>query len=197
MNKNTWDLDHFPIKFELKINSSIYRKITNRISTKKIDWAEYKRIMMRKEFEIEQEWLGISDKEEKYEKLKNVMIEAVSKASGKVKRRQRKTNDNFTSNLGRRKRNPVSWWDKECDETVGNRKKCLHRVLRDKTLENWIEYRKVKAMVRKVTRKKRRENLKEFAEKLNKNFSLKYVWNKMKVLKNRDSTQEWNKWGCR
>lgn len=61
-------------------------------------------------------------------------------------------------------------------------------------MENWIEYRKAKALVRKITRKKRRESFIEFAEKLNKNFSLKYVWNKMKVLKNRENTQKWNKW---
>lgn len=33
--QDTWESDHFPINFELRINSSVYRKTTNRISTKK------------------------------------------------------------------------------------------------------------------------------------------------------------------
>lgn len=61
-------------------------------------------------------------------------------------------------------------------------------------MDNWIEYRRAKAIVRKVTRRKKRENFIEFAEKLNKNISLKFVWNKIKVLKNRDNKQDWNKW---
>lgn len=34
-DQDTWQSDHFPIKFELSVNSRVYKKSTNRISTKK------------------------------------------------------------------------------------------------------------------------------------------------------------------
>lgn len=39
---------------------------------------------------LEQEWLSINNKEERYDKLKNTMIGAVMEASGKVNRAQKK-----------------------------------------------------------------------------------------------------------
>lgn len=35
--KDSWDSDHFPIGFNLKIEYGVYRKKSNRLSTKKID----------------------------------------------------------------------------------------------------------------------------------------------------------------
>lgn len=43
-------------------------------------------------------------------------------------------------------------------------------------------------------KQKKKEDLKKFIRSLNKNVSIKYVWNKMRVLKNRFDTISWNKW---
>lgn len=47
---------------------------------------------------------------------------------------------------------------------------------------------------KKTIKHKKKEVFKKFTRRLDKNLSIKYVWNKMRVLKNRLNTVEWNKW---
>lgn len=61
----------------MKVDYTIYKKITNRISRKKTDWLEYRNIVKRMEEELKDELKLISNWEDKYEKLKKIMIHAV------------------------------------------------------------------------------------------------------------------------
>lgn len=70
----------------MKVDYTIYKKITNRISRKKTDWLEYRNIVKRMEEELKDELKLISNWEDKYEKLKKIMIHAVQKAIGKIKK---------------------------------------------------------------------------------------------------------------
>lgn len=53
------------------------------------------------------------------------------------------------------------------------------------------------ALVRRATRRKKRESFKSFAESLDRFCDMKYVWNRMNVFKNRHNTQRWNPFGDR
>lgn len=50
------------------------------------------------------------------------------------------------------------------------------------------------AIARKTVKRKKREDFKKFTRRLDKNLSIKYVWNKIRVLKNRFNKIEWNRW---
>lgn len=39
---DTWGSDHYPIEFDIEAVRKVYKKRTNRISTKKTDWNIYK-----------------------------------------------------------------------------------------------------------------------------------------------------------
>lgn len=64
----------------------------------------------------------------------------------------------------------------------------------NKNIKNFIEYNKAKAIARKIIKQKKQQDFKKFTMSLNKNISTTYVWNKMRVLRNRFNTVAWNKW---
>lgn len=154
--------------------------------------------MKRKKKEIGDRIGNEGGLENKYVILRNGMIKAVMEATGKEWKIAEDGSvaelKKIRSGIGKRIRNPVSWWDKECEIAIKDRYNALKKVKKEKSLKNWIEYRRLRAVARKVIKKKKREDFQRFAQSLNKNISLKYVWNKMKILKNRDYKQEWNKW---
>lgn len=47
--KDTWGSDHYPIEFIIEVSRRIYKKVTNRISTKRTDWRLYEEIIKSKE----------------------------------------------------------------------------------------------------------------------------------------------------
>lgn len=60
-------------------------------------------------------------------------------------------------------------------------------------MEDFIKYKKLRAMTKKVIKKKKREELHRFAASLNKNIS-KYAWGKIRVLKKSWNNMDWHKW---
>lgn len=81
--KDTWGSDHFPIVFTTRINRKIYKKITNRLSSRKTDWDIYGAEMERYEEKLEQEDYKNLNKYEKNNQIKNWMVKAVEKATYK------------------------------------------------------------------------------------------------------------------
>lgn len=102
--------------------------------------------------------------------------------------------DNINSRQENSKRCSMAQWDEECNKMLEDRKIALKRFCKNMSNENFIEYKKRRAIARKTIRTKKREEFKEFVSRLNKNFSLTYVWKKMRIFKNSFNTVEWNKW---
>lgn len=90
-------------------------------------------------------------------------------------------------------KNPIQWWDKECEKAIEERKEALKKYYKDMIMENFIEYKRLRAVARKVVRRKKRKNFIEFGN-LNKNSNLSYVWKKMKIIKNSFNVVDWKKW---
>ncbi|CAL1672348.1 unnamed protein product [Lasius platythorax] len=129
--RDTWGSDYHPIKFFTSFTPKPYKKMTNRLSTKKTDWSKYVEIMRNK-------WTKYADLEDTllstdhllvYESLTEDMRDAVMSAS---------KNDSFVSSQsfpsesqsGTPKHwgNPVEWWDSECIEVVTNRAASLKNL---------------------------------------------------------------------
>lgn len=74
------------------------------------------------------------------------------------------------------------------------RKEKLKEYIKEQSMNNYIEYKRTRATARKIIKQKKKENFIDFVSSLNKNSNIKYVWNKMRVIKNGFKTVEWNKW---
>lgn len=198
------DSDHLPIEFNIGVKLEKYRKRSNWMSSKKTSWDIYNKELMKKEAELEENEYIQMDEENKYQQIGNMMKEAVLKATygekwkekfeyidGKIKKKEEKGQED---KRWRNNRNPAQWWDEECKQVVEERKKKFKIWRRNKTMENYIELKRMKALTRKTIKKKKREDFQKFANKIDKNMSIKYVWNKMRILKNRFNTIAWNKW---
>ena len=65
------------------------------------------------------------------------------------------------------KSNPVSWWDSECNQAIRRRKASLKKWLHTYKMDDWQQYKKQSAIVRRMLEKKKRSAFKEYASNLN------------------------------
>lgn len=155
--EDTWGSDHYPLEFQISLNRKVYRKKSNRISTKKTNWKKYIGILMDKEEEVKSQNFFDLTEEERYDKLIQIMTEAVLSASGKnIKGQKTQINNHDINNNNKNKRNPVDWWDIECEEVIKDRKKALKIYKNDPILENYIDFKKKRAIARKTIKKKKK-----------------------------------------
>lgn len=82
------------------------------------------------------------------------MIEAILTASGKT---IEKVTEGGRVKISQRKnkKNPIEWWDKECEKIIKNRREALTKVRKDLRILTWIECKKNRAIVRKVIKRKK------------------------------------------
>lgn len=100
------------------------------------------------------------DEERKYNMIVKYMKESVLLASGKSREGLKENLDEKGKRKVRyqiRKNNPCEWWDAECREAIENRKKALKKFKRNRILENWIEFKRCKAVARKTINRKKRK----------------------------------------
>jgi len=110
-----------------------------------------------------------ANSERKYEIMVQSMIEAVEVATyGERRDKEKKQEDKEESTdeemerkkivaRSSKKKNPVTWWDEECEKAIEDRKKALKRYCKEMNMENFIEYKRLRAVARKVIRQKKRE----------------------------------------
>lgn len=208
--EDSWGSDHFPIKASIKIGCEInnYRKRSNRLSKKTTDWEIYKTELDNlSKLIIEDTYLQL-DVLEKYKYIIGYFTIAMKKANGmmveeeNIGEEEREYNTNMSERRKKEqegegnntKKRTVEWWDIECKKAIEERKKKLKQSIRTKNMNDFIEYKNQRAETAKIIKDKKKKSFKNFVEGINKNTSIKYVWNKMKVLKNGFKEVEWNKW---
>ena len=82
-------------------------------------------------------------------------------------------------------KNPVSWWDSECDKVFRIRTAKFKKWKFTKTTLDHIEYKKAAATATRLFKKKKRDDYKKFSQTINFNTNKNYVWNKSRILKNK------------
>lgn len=189
--KDTWGSDHFPIIYEIDEEMKGYFKKTNRITNKKTDWEQYDELMESGLEKIKQVQQNNVNHIEVYQELYETMISAAAIATGK---NYGEIEDSTDKKYKCRRKNPVEWWDDDCQKAVYNRKEKLAKLKESYHMNDYIEYKKAKAEATRIINRKKRDNFKKFITTINKNTNMTYVWNKMKVLKKSSKTVEWNKW---
>lgn len=75
------------------------------------------------------------------------------------------------------------WWDEECSEVIKKRKQALRNFNANRTLENYLEHRKVSAYSKRFLKYKKRKSWNAFCSSLNKDTPISQVWRKIRNFK--------------
>ncbi|KAG5873146.1 hypothetical protein JTB14_038002 [Gonioctena quinquepunctata] len=149
--------DHLPTTTSINrnIDHQFKNKPISRWNTKKADWQRYNTELA----EVHQEM----DYKEWTEKLTNAANIAIPKTS---------------ITLGKKKfvEKPC-WWDEECNEQYRLRGTALREYRNQATDENFYNYKKTAAKMRKITRRKRKQSFIQFTETLNRDTPIGHIWN--------------------
>ena len=109
----------------------------------------------------------------KYELFVNTITDTIRAATPRKKQ-----------NTKAQARNPVPWWDSDCNKAKRLRRASFRKWEFSNKLEDLIQYKKNCAYATQLFKKKRLEYVKEFAQSINFNTNSKHVWNTFKILKN-------------
>lgn len=104
---------------------------------------------------------------------------------------QNNSNDSIIKN---KNKNPVEWWDHDCEELIKKRQKFLKIWRTKRDPDSFQKYKSIIRETRKIFFRKKRNNYKKFIQGINKFISLSYVWKKAAVLKNSFTNVNWRSW---
>lgn len=101
---------------------------------------------------------------------------------------------NITSPTIRKK--PVPWWDNECLEAVKKSKAALNFYRTHPSVENFIEYKKIDAIKKKLLREKKKNGWRSLCESFNRQTPVTVIWNYIRRFKrassvSRPKNSEW------
>ncbi|KAE9521635.1 hypothetical protein AGLY_017931 [Aphis glycines] len=80
------------------------------------------------------------------------------------------------------KKTPVPWWSKECNNAIKNYKKALNRYKKTKTIPDHINFKKAKALSRRIIKHQNIESWKKLINDLTPNTPIKEAWKKIRLI---------------
>lgn len=158
--------DHLVILLEIspKSTENVNTRSQEKFNLKKIDWDKFR-------FYTEQQLT--EDKDITYETFIDILTTIIESSIPKNKEhRQRKANKG------------KYWWDQACSKAVQERKNALTSYKQVPTMENFVNYQKTNATVKKTILAAKRKKWYEFCESLNSQTPLKEVWQNINKIKN-------------
>ena len=174
INDETWGSDHFPIFVTMSAEKNLYHKKSFRIYSLRTEWEEVSKLLENAYPEFLSHTYTNLSASQKYKKFIEIITQAV------------KTNTPVKKTVNPiQHRNPVPWWDSECDQLKKQRKEAYKKWDRTYQLEDLIKYKKAVALVKKVFKRKKKESFREFSETINFRTNRTYTWNKCKIFKNK------------
>lgn len=174
VHDETWGSDHFPIFVNINIVKHVYHKKSFRIYSVKTNWTKATNLLEEKFdtfYSAEYENASAANKYKIFtDVIKNCIIESTP-----VKR---------TVPLEGH-RNPVAWWDAECDQLIRQRKGFYNKWNETNSQDHLINYKRTIALVKKTFKEKKKSNFKGFAKEINVRKNTSYTWRKCKIFKNK------------
>lgn len=79
--RDNWGSDHHPMAYTIDEEVRSYKRIINRITTKRTDWKLYEEIITRNLGKFSSKEYIMESHIEKYDKVKNTMMKAIEKAT--------------------------------------------------------------------------------------------------------------------
>ena len=160
--------DHFPI---LITDSSEIFDIARpeKWNLKKADWLKYQTIIENK--------INALQKNNEIDLLVNsftdILTQTGEESIGKI--------SNYS------KRNLVPWWNDQCKISIKLYKQALNKYKKEKTTENMLNYKKLRAKARFIVKKSKKDSWTEYVSTLGDSASSAEVWNKIKKISGKNT----------
>jgi hypothetical protein len=162
--------DHFPIKLTLNYTNpdeehtrSLKWKLTN------ANWNTYQKDIENNLINYSFSFSNNSNVEDNMEKLNNLIYSTASNI--------------FEQCSYSGKRPPVPWWNKTIKHAIRNKKTTFNKFKRTKDFNNFIEFKKNKALVRYLIKNQKNKSWRKFTADLNSKKSTTNIWKKIKIIK--------------
>lgn len=169
----TWGSDHFPIQITVDVNKHVYTKKTYKIKSTRTDWNKVNEILDFNYVNFLSSNYDHLSSNSKYDFFMETISNIVKLCT------PRKNIHTFSH----KQKNPVRWWDIDCDVAKRNRLESFKKWEKTKDLTDLIHYKKCTAIAKKLFKAKKKESVIKFAESLDFHTNSKYVWDTFKVLK--------------
>lgn len=152
----------------------IYNKISFKIQSQRTDWnLTAKQLNSDYEKFLNNEY-DLLTPLQKYDFFINTIIQAVARHTPKKRKFNKKNH-----------RNPAAWWDLNCDSIKRLRQAAFKKWEVTNDINDYIEYKRNRAIARKTFKTKKKEWFHKFAGSLDVKTNTKFTWNTAKVLKNK------------
>ena len=83
-------------------------------------------------------------------------------------------------------KNPVPYWNTDCTEAIRERKRARRKGLRSKLPQDFLEYKKKKALAQKIIKFSKKQYWQTYCNSLNKNSNFYKIWKTVKKMKHFD-----------
>lgn len=170
----TWGSDHYPIYISVNIEKSVYKKKSFKLKSLRTNWSKVATSLEDSFAEFNTNHFENLSPNDKYDFFVNKVRETV-KSCTPIKKE---------TLIKAPMKNPVPWWDAECNKAKRLRKAAYKKWVYTNNEEDLINYKRTCAIVKRTLKKKKTECFRNFAEKINLRTDPNFVWNKCKIFKN-------------
>lgn len=155
INQDTCGSDHFPILINVCIQKSFYHKKTFKVPvhSKKTDWNKFQQILGKNYNRLLSHQLNSLTPSEKYSFFIEEITNSLKISTPRIKR------VSLTKH-----RNPVEWWDQDCERAKRQRTAAYKKWDHTKDLEYLISYKKLIATAKKCLCRKKEKAFKSLQE---------------------------------
>lgn len=169
-----FESDHFPIKITVSLSKYIYRRKSFKVRSSQANWDAVEKLLDSRYIEFFDLSYDTAPASQKYETFVNIIKTSIERNTP-VRR-------NVADEIHR---NPVEWWDEECSKLKRLRRAAFKKWRFTGRLQDKILYKRSCAVFKKAIKKKKRECFVKFTESLDLNKNPSYVWNKMRIFRNK------------
>ena len=155
--------DHFPII--LRCQKSLMEQRPPRWNLDKAKWDQYEKLAVLEDI----------SKDYSVEEVTSLFEQTIQNAAEKA----------IPKTTGIRGANNPAWWNSKCREAISKRNATFRRFNKVSTEENWISYKKARALARRVIINSKKESWIKFIESINNKTPSKEVWRRIRLLLNK------------
>ena len=168
-----YNSDHFPLFIEIINNDTNSHSGQTRWKFKKADWPVYKLEIIRNLPLLRNpDVFKDEDINQIVEDFTTLITEAASTSIPK------------TSNNS--KKGGLPWWNEECQKAIKDKKHAFNVYKKHKTFSNLLEFKRTRAIARKVLKQAKRSSWTDYVTSLTKNTPCEVMWNKLKKINGRN-----------
>ncbi|KAI5753545.1 hypothetical protein M8J77_001177 [Diaphorina citri] len=162
--KLEWDIqpqdsDHHPIVISVCVNSSPETNFLPKWKMNKADWAKFSTLA---DFSID-ETLCVQDQVKEFT---NKLLSAANESIPKTKPLKQKY--------------AVAWWNDKCFLAIKERNKAFRIYSKNKTIENWINFKRLRAKVKRTVILSKKESWLAFSSTISSSTPSTVVWDRIK-----------------